>query len=445
MPKLRRSDQSSHQLPTDNLPADKQVSEISTLRRKRGKVIGQITAFTKFLDGSPEDGQRDIFLVEAHLTGLNEYWKRFDDIQSDIEDLDEGEETRRFEIQNDYYAVVARANRLIQGERPAASSTRDTNASPALSVSTPTPVKLPDLNLPTFDGTIEKWTSFYDIFSSSIGRNDDLTPVQKLQYLRSVLTGKAAASIECLSTTDANYISAIDLLKEKFDCTRRIILRHCETIREFQKPVKDSPETLGNLVDTVNQNLRALKNLGEPIESWNAMLVSIILSKVNADTVWHWEITLKDKKMPSYLKLLEFLEKRANCAPTPPSKSGSSENHRSNRQGPSRKQSVNTTTSYQCPLCKGPHGVWNCSTFKAQTVQERQATVEKASLCPNCLQKWHAIKFCKFSPCRMCHKRHHAMLHKSGRIQNETNDSSSTSGAIIESGTSAEENPTTSN
>ncbi|CAK9799191.1 hypothetical protein ANTPLA_LOCUS1925 [Anthophora plagiata] len=118
------------------------------------------------------------------------------------------------------------------------------------------------MRLPTFDRTIEHWSSFYDIFSSTIDRNDDLTPVQKLQYLRSTLTGKAAACIQSLSTTDANYTDALELLKEKFDCTRRIILKHCDALRNILNLTWDSPEALGNLVDSINQHLRALKNLG---------------------------------------------------------------------------------------------------------------------------------------------------------------------------------------
>lgn len=51
------------------------------------------------------------------------------------------------------------------------------------------------------------------MFCTTIDCNDDLTPVQKLQYLRSTLKGRAAACIESLAITDANYHDAIELLK----------------------------------------------------------------------------------------------------------------------------------------------------------------------------------------------------------------------------------------
>ncbi|CAD1468599.1 unnamed protein product, partial [Heterotrigona itama] len=53
--------------------------------------------------------------------------------------------------------------------------------------------------------------------------------------------------------------------------------------------------------------------LGKRIATWNSLLVTTVLSKVTSDTVWQWQLTLKDKEMPTYTELLEFLEKRANC------------------------------------------------------------------------------------------------------------------------------------
>nr|XP_012153583.1 PREDICTED: uncharacterized protein LOC105664297 [Megachile rotundata] len=301
---------------------------ISTLRRKRGNIIGQISSLVNFLDTYENSDHRDTFLLQTHVNGLTEVWKRFDDIQFNIEELDDSEEPRRFEIQNNYYSVIARANRLLQGQQSVDPSIRAVNVSPATTVPAPMTIKLPEMRLPVFDGTIEKWASFFDLFSSMIDRNEDLTPVQKLQYLRSTLTGKAAACIQALSTTDANYTSAIEILKEKFECTRRIVLGHCDALREIPKLAKDTAGALGDLVDSVNQHLRALENLGEKVSEWNSIVVSIILSKLNSETIWHWELTLKDKKkIPSFVDLLAFLEKRANCVPINSSKTLPTANH----------------------------------------------------------------------------------------------------------------------
>nr|XP_031842135.1 uncharacterized protein LOC116431199 [Nomia melanderi] len=75
---------------------------LSTLRRKRGNIIGHITTFARLVDNMQHPEQRDIGLLRAHLTSLNDVWARFDELQFEIEEMDESEAPRRYEIHNDY-------------------------------------------------------------------------------------------------------------------------------------------------------------------------------------------------------------------------------------------------------------------------------------------------------------------------------------------------------
>lgn len=59
-------------------------------------------------------------------------------------------------------------------------------------------VKLPRIELPTFDGNYEEWTAFYDAFISLIHNNSNLSNVNKMHYLRSSLQGTAFAMISRL-------------------------------------------------------------------------------------------------------------------------------------------------------------------------------------------------------------------------------------------------------
>ncbi|CAK9796286.1 hypothetical protein ANTQUA_LOCUS703 [Anthophora quadrimaculata] len=402
---------------------------LSSLRRKRGNVIGQITAFSKFLETQKLVEQRNVPLLKIHLKGMNDTWKRFDDVQLQLEELDDSETPRRYEIQAQYYAVITQAEIIIDQERPIINTRRTTLESTTPTVTAPMAIKLPEMRLPTFDGTIEKWTSYFDIFCSMIDRNDDFTPVQKLQYLRSTLTGKAAACIQSLSITDVNYADALELLKDKYNCTRRILLSHCDGIRQIPRLTKDTPGALGHLVDTMNQHLRALKNLSENIASWNSILISIILSKISAYIAWHWELTLRDKKMLEYTNLLEFLEKRANCAPAAvskplPSTSGKSNVYRNTRSAALRGHALVSVQAPQCHICKGNHETRYCATLKVQPVHERIKTVELARLCNNCLGKKHPIRSCPSGSCHVCNKKHHTLLHRSWPTQQFQNSTS---------------------
>ncbi|XP_046143494.1 uncharacterized protein LOC123988263 [Osmia bicornis bicornis] len=438
MPRI--SDQSANQTQSTS------HNNLSILRRKRGNIIGHITTLARFIDNLQQSEQRDIGLLRAHIDSLKDVWARFDDIQFDIEAIDESETARRYEIHNDYVTVVARANSLIEGENAIIPSRRSTTDSPASSVSAPMAIKLPEMRLPTFDGRVENWTTYFDSFVSMIDQNADLTPVQKLQYLRSTLTGKAAACIRSLSTTDANYADAIDLLKNKFECKRRALLKHCDAIQAIPKLSADSPEALGDLVDTVRQNLRSLKNLGIDTSSWDCIIISIVLSKINSDTAWHWELSLKDKQMPPCTHLLDFLEKRANCKPATQKKSstspGQSSRHRStksiNPRYPMRSHAFVTATNSKdsqdhrkpytapaapanfskCPVCQEVHAIWRCEKFHALSVEARTAIIRRTSLCPNCLRQDHNSETCKRMLCRICNKYHHTLLHQSRQLSN---------------------------
>lgn len=94
-------------------------------------------------------------------------------------------------------------------------------------------VKLPTLTLPTFNGNYEQWLLFKDSFESLININDNLTAIQKFQYLRSSLKDEALKVIQSLETTTGNYRIAWDLLKKSYENKRLIINTHLKELIEL--------------------------------------------------------------------------------------------------------------------------------------------------------------------------------------------------------------------
>lgn len=417
---------------------------LSSLRRKRGHIIGTITAFSKFVKSQRASESPDLELIKTHLEWLNDSWKRFDDIQFQLEELDDSESPRRQEIVNDYCLAKSQAMKLVAAAESAMTveQQRAQSTSPSISnISNPPPVRLPEIKLPSFDGNIEAWASFFDVFSASIDRNENLTPVQKLQYLRSTLTGNAAACIAALPMTDSSYHAAIELLKKKFDSPRRVILKHCDAIHAYPRLSRDTPEALNHLVDTMNQHLRSLQNLNINVTEWSSLIIAIILSKISPETAWQWEITLTHKQMPSHNELLDFLETRANCASAtidkpsvPKNKPIQPEIQRRFSQRTSRPYAfVSTrpispvehsnkhsndrvTVNPPKPLCRvcneARHFAWECEQFYGLSLQARLATVEQTALCRNCLRPGHSHEECKRMQCRICRMNHHTLLHE---------------------------------
>lgn len=193
--------------------------------------------------------------------------------------------------------------------------------------------------------------------------------------------------------------------RERFECPRQIALRHSRAIVNFPKITEESPTALRHLVNTVEKNLRSLNNLGESI-MLNAIIISLIISKLPANVVRQWELTLPNEEVPRYIHLLDFLRK-LECS----------------------LRSISTfraTRKQTCPICKGSHRIWRCDIFKAKSVNRRLKDVKAASLCTNCLKEGHSMQDCFSRSCRTCRKRHNTLLHKDQHHSKSRSSSSPT-------------------
>lgn len=65
-------------------------------------------------------------------------------------------------------------------------------------------VNLPKIELPRFDGKVEKWLSFKDRFISITDKVKH-SDIEKIHYLRCALSGDAAVIVEAIDTTASSY------------------------------------------------------------------------------------------------------------------------------------------------------------------------------------------------------------------------------------------------
>ena len=86
--------------------------------------------------------------------------------------------------------------------------------------------KLPKLTLPRFKGDLTAWTTFWDLFKSMVHENNGIPKVDKFSYLKSLLEGTAARTIQGLMLSDGNYDPAITMLQEWFGKPQAIITAH---------------------------------------------------------------------------------------------------------------------------------------------------------------------------------------------------------------------------
>ena len=168
-------------------------NSLKQLTAKRSSIKSHLTLFQRYLDNINESNISQNYLeVHTRLDNLIEKQNLFDDIQSEIELMNEHSDEQlviREEFENRFFKLRAIAKQyLISCETKTVNDSK-----PLINMSKQTNncgIKLPAINLPTFDGNYLNWRSFEDSFSAFVDQNDSLTNVQKLCYLRSQLKGE---------------------------------------------------------------------------------------------------------------------------------------------------------------------------------------------------------------------------------------------------------------
>jgi len=141
-------------------------------------------------------------------------------------------------------------------------------------------IKLPPINLPTFDGKFEEWYSYRDQFMSMVHDNQDIDDVHRMYYLKSSLQEQAAEVIGTLSLTALNYKEAWSLLVDWYDNKRPIVQKHLHYL--LSQPIinSESANVLRYLLDVTRKYLSALKVLELPVYHWDAILVHIVANRL---------------------------------------------------------------------------------------------------------------------------------------------------------------------
>ncbi len=94
-------------------------------------------------------------------------------------------------------------------------------------------VRLPKLEVPTFDGNVINWSTFWEQFSVSVHSHDSISDPEKLVYLQHALKdGSAKHAIEGLSRSGDNYNEAVECLQQRYDRPRLIHRTHVQMIIE---------------------------------------------------------------------------------------------------------------------------------------------------------------------------------------------------------------------
>ena len=167
--------------------------------------------------------------------------------------------------------------------------------------------KLPELPIPTFNGSYAKWIPFKQMFGAMIERCEDLQDIEKLQYLKMALTGEPSQLLEHLEVNDDNYQIAWEMLTEQYQNLRAIVDNHISALLELKPMNKESASELNKLIQESTSHISALKALKQPLG--DSYIVNLIASRLDITTRKYWEEQINET-LPTWDEMRTSLMKR---------------------------------------------------------------------------------------------------------------------------------------
>ncbi|XP_039315197.1 uncharacterized protein LOC120359860 [Solenopsis invicta] len=394
-------------------------------KTRRTSIKGSVTRLKTFLESAQALRATKFELIERKKK-LAELFEQYDEVQSRLECLAIDKDTTvtaayvedRARFEEAYFQLMSlheqRINVIEQSQIESRPSTSVSNQVVTSQHNSDSNIRLPKIQLPTFSGSYEEWYTFHDSFDKLIHANEKLSSIQKFHYLRSSLKDKAAEVIKSFDITTDNYAEAWQLLSERFDNKRRIVQTHIKAIFEIAPIHKENCTALRVLLDNVLKHFRALKALQRPVDTWDDVMVHLVLTKLDSTTIKEWETSRTDTTIPTFRELTDFLAKRCQALETISNKSTGRVNSDVTNNSQKAKYPIAhvVTNNQSCIHCKGKHLIFQCESFRNLPVERRFEVAKNAHLCINCLKAGsHQAKNCTASSCRKCGKTHNTLLH----------------------------------
>lgn len=144
------------------------AGELKPLITRRRQLKSQLTRFAKFMQEIKDN--ENVNQVKIRKSKIDEVWREFEHVQSEIEenDSESEQEAHRIEFEETYFKATAEAESFI--EKKSNEEARGTR-SESIGSNTPqdreqmnsfskndAPVKLAALNVPMFSGNYQKWS-----------------------------------------------------------------------------------------------------------------------------------------------------------------------------------------------------------------------------------------------------------------------------------------------
>ena len=205
-----------------------------------------------------------------------------------------------------------------------------------------------------------------------------------------------------LKLSSSNYTEAIDTLKKRFGNKQQIISRHMDTLLELESVSSaNNIKALRRLYDQVEFQVRSLRSLEVPLDSYGNLLSSLFMNRLPQDlrliisrevgnAEWHIDQLMAIVEREISARERAFLSSGGPHAPTTAAL-------------------LSVDSQPKCCYCRQRHPSSKCTTVT--DTSQRKLILKKTGRCFVCLKRHHLSKDCRSSArCAHCSGRHHTSI-----------------------------------
>ena len=232
--------------------------------------------------------------------------------------------------------------------------------------------------------------------------------IDKFNYLRSLLEGPAAKSIQGLPLTESNYNSAKQILEGRFGRTQQVISAHMDDLLKIQACSGDKISHLRAVYDKIHINVRGLESLGVTADQYGSFLIPVIMSKLPAEVrLQVARVTAKEIwEVQEILTVIKAEVEAREISDTIKINEKKTDGYITRRMAPPSATALTVQArqgggGVRCVFCKEGH--YSASCTRLQDVQSRKELLRREGWCFSCLSVGHKVGQCTSSRrCRNC-------------------------------------------
>lgn len=285
---------------------DDSAAKLATLKQQRSTARKNITRIKNLLDNTSTTW--NVIDLECRLEILSSYIKQIMAYQTEIEKEDPSDD-RRGDIEESCISAKTKLLQLLGQHKRRESSALETT----FGITMPQASRLPKFKLPSFSGKYSEYKNFISSFNNLVHNEAHLAPIEKFNHLLSCLSGDALRTIKAFQVTEANYEKALERLADRYDKKGLIFFDNIEQLFEIEKINKPNAPALRNAVDTVSAIYDSLLSMGSEKDIASALIISLVISKVDSVTKSKWNEQLDYSTLPTWSECSKHLIRRCQA------------------------------------------------------------------------------------------------------------------------------------